>query len=106
MDHARSLENVLTISPRAIKIIVVAVVFLTLGLFSVALRIWARKIKGQALMFNDYAMLAALVEVSFLQPFIHEKSSQALIFMQLFTIGDFVTTMMGGFLLLIRNNRC
>ena len=61
MDHALSVKDTSAVSPRATKIVVVGSVLFALGATSVALRIWARRIKGCSLRWNDYAMLLALV---------------------------------------------
>ena len=44
-----------------IAVIVVDAVFLSLAAVALALRVWSRRIKGQRLCFNDYAVLAAWV---------------------------------------------
>lgn len=61
MERAIPVENVSEVSPRAIKNIVICIIFLVLATAAVILRIWARRIKGSSLCFNDYAVLAALV---------------------------------------------
>lgn len=61
MERASFVEDVRGISPRAIKNVVLCVTFLLLAATAIALRIWARRIKGSVLCFNDYVILAALV---------------------------------------------
>lgn len=61
MDRATLGEDVREVSPRAIKIIILCVIFLALATTAVGLRIWARRIKGSLLCLNDYTILAALV---------------------------------------------
>lgn len=53
-----------------IKLLVIVVVFFALALFMVALRLWARRIKKQSLVLNDYACIVALVGHS------HEHSTE------------------------------
>jgi len=61
MERATLVENPPEVSPRAIKNIILGIIFLVLATTSVILRIWARRIKGSSLCFNDFAILAALV---------------------------------------------
>ena len=61
MDDAPTIPNVRGISPRALKLLVVSAICLALTSGAVALRLWARRIKGCRLCCNDYAILAAWV---------------------------------------------
>lgn len=49
------------LTPGAIQIIIMCSVFTPLAICFVALRFWARRIKGQSLAFNDWAMIVASV---------------------------------------------
>lgn len=64
MEHATVTEDVHQVSPRAVKNIVLCVIFLVLAISAVSLRVWARRIKGSSLYCNDYAILAGLVGLS------------------------------------------
>lgn len=48
-------------NPEGVKLLAVVVVFLTLAIIAVALRVWARRIKRAALQLNDYYIFLALV---------------------------------------------
>ena len=61
MNDASTIANVRDISPRALKLLVVSASCFALASGAVALRLWARRIKGCCLCFNDYAILAAWV---------------------------------------------
>ena len=61
MDDATTEKIARGLSPGARKLLVVAVICFVLAAVTVTLRLWARKIKGHRLCFNDYAILAALV---------------------------------------------
>ena len=56
-----SMEDTTGISPRAVKLIVICVVFLPLAAIATCLRIWARRLKRVPLTLNDYLIIAALV---------------------------------------------
>lgn len=64
MEHATVVEDVRQVSPRAVKNVVLCVVFLMFAISAVSLRVWARRIKGSSLYWNDYAILAGLVGLS------------------------------------------
>ena len=61
MKLADGLTPVGEVSPQALKILIISGAFFTMALTAIAFRIWARKIKGHGLSWNDYAMLAAMV---------------------------------------------
>ncbi len=88
MERASFVENVGQVSPRAIKNIVLCVTFLVLAATAIALRIWARKIKGSFLCFNDYAILAALVRDNHSKREINSANAPS---GKLFEVGDSVT---------------
>lgn len=48
-------------NPEGVKLLAVVVIFLTLAIIAVALRVWARTIKRAALQLNDYYIFLALV---------------------------------------------
>ena len=61
MNEAPTIPNVRDISPRALKLLVVSASCFALASGAATLRLWARRIKGCRLCFNDYAILAAWV---------------------------------------------
>ena len=61
MNEASTTQDVRDISPRALKLLVVSASCFALASGAVTLRLWARRIKGCHLCFNDYAILAAWV---------------------------------------------
>ena len=61
MNEASTTQNVREISPRALKLLAISASCFALASGAVTLRLWARRIKGCHLCFNDYAILAAWV---------------------------------------------
>ena len=61
MNETPTIENTHDISPRALKLLVISASCFALASGAVTLRLWARRIKGCHLSFNDYAILAAWV---------------------------------------------
>ena len=61
MDATSTEENVRSVRYGALKLLVVGLSSFTLASVTVALRLWARRIKGHCLRFDDYAVLVALV---------------------------------------------
>ena len=61
MHAASTEENVRSVRSGALKLLVVGLSSFTLASVIIALRLWARRIKGHCLRFNDYAVLVALV---------------------------------------------
>lgn len=62
MNEASTTQNFRDISPRALKLLVIGAGCCALAFGAVSLRLWARRIKGCRLCFNDYAILAAWVQ--------------------------------------------
>ena len=61
MDATSTEENIRSVRYGALKLLVVGLSSFTLASVTIALRLWARRIKGHCLRFNDYAVLVALV---------------------------------------------
>jgi hypothetical protein len=55
-------------NPRAVATISICAVFGLLAFTAIVFRLWARRLKKAVLCFNDYAILVALVNISFSLP--------------------------------------
>ncbi|KAL8952039.1 MAG: hypothetical protein Q9222_002026 [Ikaeria aurantiellina] len=61
MESGPPVQGVEGVSPRAVKVIVISVVFLPFAALAIALRLWARRLKRMPLALNDYLIIAAMV---------------------------------------------
>lgn len=95
MEHATVVEDVRQVSPRAVKNIVLCVIFLLFAASAVFLRVWARRLKGSSLYCNDYAVIAGLVGHS--RCVIHDIGMADFDLPKLFEIADTATIIIGEY---------